>query len=165
MEDDKKTIEEKEDQRDMASRRKFLLAFGWGGLLSAIAVSVLGAVRAMVPDVLYEPPTLFKAEKPEDYPEGIVKFIPEEKVFVDHDAKGIFAMSAKCTHLGCVIDWVEDQNGYLCPCHGAKFLRDGKNDAGPAPKPLPRFQVTLAKDGRLLIDKGITVDKEYRLKV
>ena len=164
MEPDDRTHEIDDNEERASSRRKFLLALGWGSLVASCAVAAFGFVRSLVPDVLFEPPSRFKADKPQDYLEGIVKLIPEEKVFIDRDANGIFAVSARCTHLGCLVDWSEDDNGYQCPCHGARFHRDGTNYAGPAPRPLPHFEVTLAKDGRLLIDKNSQVSKEYRLK-
>lgn len=153
------------EQHHGVSRRTLLLTLGWGSVLVSIAVTALGAVRGLIPNVLYEPPKKFKADTPADYPEGIVKLIAEESVFIDRDARGIFAVSAVCTHLGCRVDWVEEQNGYLCPCHGARFHRDGHNYGGPAPAPLPHWHVSVAQDGRLLVDKGNSVDQDYRLKV
>jgi Rieske Fe-S protein len=43
--------------------------------------------------------------------------------------------SARCTHLGCLIDRSAD--GLLaCPCHGSRFRLDGSVAAGPAARPL-----------------------------
>ena len=147
------------------SRRTFLLVLGWGSFFSSMAVAALASIRCLVPDVLYEPSSQFKADRPEAYPEGMVKLIAEKNVFIDHDKNGIFAVDARCTHLGCRVEWVEDENQYHCPCHGAKFRRDGDNFEGPAPDPLPRFYVALAKDGRVFIDKDKVVDQDFRLKV
>jgi cytochrome b6-f complex iron-sulfur subunit len=119
----------------------------------------------MIPSVLYEPPTKFKAGTPEDYPEGMPTLISEEKVFIDRDEKGIFAMSAICTHLGCRVLWMESENGFHCPCHGAKFDRAGINGEGPAPSPLPRLEISVDRDGRMVVDKGNEVNREFRLKV
>jgi Rieske Fe-S protein len=77
----------------------------------------------------------------------------------------IFAMSAKCTHLKCRVVWVESENGYHCPCHGAQFDRAGINGEGPAPSPLPRLEINLDKDSRIVVDKGKEVNREFRLKV
>ncbi len=149
----------------VCSRRRFLLALGWGSLLSSITVAAVGSVRGLVPEVLYEPSRQFKADKPEDYPVGMVKLIAEENVFIDHDENGMYAVDARCTHLGCRVEWMEQEDEYHCPCHGAKFRRNGDNFAGPAPAPLQRFYVTLAKDGRLFVDKDKVVGEDFRLKV
>ena len=160
-------IEDKETSNgtSQVTRRNFLSLVGWGSLLGATGMFLIGMVRSMIPSVLYEPPTKFKAGKPEDYPEGTPTLISEEKVFIDRDEKGIFAMSAKCTHLKCRVVWVESENGYHCPCHGAKFDRAGINGPGPAPSPLPRLEISMDRDGRMVVDKGKEVNREFRLKV
>ncbi|GFN30669.1 ubiquinol-cytochrome c reductase iron-sulfur subunit [Paenibacillus xylaniclasticus] len=58
----------------------------------------------------------------------------------------IFALSPVCKHLGCTITWNNEQNDqYVCPCHGAHYTRDGKN-LSVAPSPLDEYEVQL-KDG------------------
>lgn len=50
------------------------------------------------------------------------------------------AMSAKCTHAGCVVAW---QNAQLhCACHGSNFDANGKVLKGPAKKDLPQWTVS-----------------------
>lgn len=34
---------------------------------------------------------------------------------------GVFALSAICTHLGCIVKWEEDNKRLFCPCHAAIF--------------------------------------------
>ena len=51
------------------TRRNFLSLVGWGSLLTATGMFLVGMVRSMIPSVLYEPPAKFKAGTPEDYPE------------------------------------------------------------------------------------------------
>ena len=159
-EDGDKGIHEK---RSTINRRTFLAAIGWGSITTAAVLFFLGMVRSMRPGVLYEPPTTFKGDKPESYPEGSPSLIPEEKVFIDRDEKGIYAMSAICTHLGCRVLWMESQNGYHCPCHGAQFDREGTNIEGPAPRPLPRLGISKDRDGKILVDKAEEVSREFRL--
>ena len=146
------------------NRRKFLSVIGWGSISTAVVVFLLGLIRSMRPGVLYEPPTTFKASMPEAYPVGSPTLIPEEKVFIDRDDRGLYAMSAICTHLGCRVVWMEDQNGYHCPCHGAQFDRAGINIEGPAPRPLPRLGISKDRDGRIVVDKAEEVSREFRLK-
>lgn len=56
------------------------------------------------------------------------------------------ALSAVCTHLGCVVAWQDQAEEFLCPCHGGRFSADGQVLAGPPPKPLESLVVELDGD-------------------
>ena len=56
------------------------------------------------------------------------------------------ALSAVCTHLGCVVAWQEQANEFLCPCHGGRFSAVGQVLAGPPPSPLETLAVELDGD-------------------
>ncbi len=45
-------------------------------------------------------------------------------------------MSARCTHLGCVVAWNPTEGDFECPCHGSRFSPVGEVLQGPASKPL-----------------------------
>ncbi len=56
-------------------------------------------------------------------------------------SEGALALSAVCTHLGCICEWRSDQVKFTCPCHGSQFQRDGACISGPAPRSLDRFVI------------------------
>ena len=56
------------------------------------------------------------------------------------------ALSAVCTHLGCVVAWQEQAGEFLCPCHGGRFSADGQVLGGPPPSPLEPLGVELDGD-------------------
>lgn len=59
-----------------------------------------------------------------------------ESVIVHRAENGaIHAFSARCTHLGCHIDRIVDDEA-ACPCHGSRYRADGTVSAGPATRPL-----------------------------
>ncbi|MBI3961760.1 MAG: Rieske 2Fe-2S domain-containing protein [Deinococcus sp.] len=68
--------------------------------------------------------------------------------------QGLLALYTTCTHLGCKPEWVAVNNRFECPCHGSKFQKDGTYISGPAPRGLDRFEVTLDRDGNVIVDTG-----------
>lgn len=69
---------------------------------------------------------------------------------VVHTAAGIFAVSAVCTHLGCIVYWDKDKKVLVCPCHAAFFALNGSVISGPAPSPLPVAQVKIVGEQIIL---------------
>jgi len=69
---------------------------------------------------------------------------PELSAWISKDDNGtIFALSPVCKHLGCTIGWnVKGKNEYDCPCHDARYTKDGKNIT-VSPKPLDEYEVKL----------------------
>ncbi len=151
--------------------RRLLLGTGWCGLLLSTLGPALANVRYLFPNVVYEGPTQFKVGKPEEYPPGSVTFLEEQRLFILHEPDGFRALSAICTHLRCTVgNFVPPDGAWReaharCPCHGSIFAKDGRVLQGPAPRPLDFFRVSLAPDGRLLVDTAATVGKDDVFKV
>lgn len=74
----------------------------------------------------------------------------ETPTIVIHTADGLFALSAVCTHLGCIVQWDESSQEIVCPCHAAKYDLNGNVISGPAPKPLTIVKATLNNDKILI---------------
>jgi cytochrome b6-f complex iron-sulfur subunit len=140
----------------------FSLALGWCSALVALGASLAAAGRFLVPNVLYEPDSRFKALKPEDYPEGPT-FLPNLRVFLFRKGNSFRAASAVCTHLGCTVNLAGD--GFHCPCHGSVFDKNGAVTSGPAPSALTWFDLTLSRDGHVVINTSMAVTAEKYLVV
>lgn len=137
--------------------------------LGALGIAGLGAAivtyRYLSPNVLFEPSTTFRAGAPDDYPVNSITLIQNQQVYIVRTPEGFYAVSAVCTHLGCITQWKPDDNLIECPCHGSKFRREGTKVAGPAPRPLPHFSVTLTADGELMVDRLEIVKPTQVMKV
>ena len=136
------------------------LACGFSTLAVTHLLWLLGLARFMFPNIVIEPPTKFKAGRPEDYEPGQVetRFTSRFGVWiVRHEYNGqpqIYALRTYCTHLGCTPLWLDAEQKFKCPCHGSGFYKDGLNFEGPAPRPLERYAIRVAEDGQLEVDKG-----------
>jgi Rieske Fe-S protein len=89
-------------------------------------------------------------------------------------------MSSRCTHVGCPTQpngplFIDQRSfartsagevglvptqpaGFGCPCHGSQFDTEGNRTAGPAPRPLDRYQFSI-RDGRLLLGELYSVSR------
>ena len=146
------------------TRRFFLGLLGKLSILTALLAEAVGAIKAFIPQVLYEPPSKLKVGKADEFPEELT-FLPEFKLYIFRKGNDFHAVSAVCTHLYCVVDWKPDRQKFFCSCHGSAFSKDGINLAGPAPKPLPWFALSLASDGHLVVDSQKQVGQDYKFSI
>ena len=56
------------------------------------------------------------------------------------------ALSAVCTHLGCIVKWIDESQEFLCPCHAGRFSAGGQVLGGPPPRALDTYPLTLDGD-------------------
>lgn len=69
--------------------------------------------------------------------QGAVTRIAGERCAVYRDEAGeMHAVSATCTHLGCLVRFNDAETAWECPCHGSRFGTDGSVLQGPATRPL-----------------------------
>lgn len=59
-------------------------------------------------------------------------------VYRDRDGR-VHTLSARCTHLGCLVRFNDAERSWDCPCHGSRFAVDGSVLHGPATAPLAHF--------------------------
>ena len=148
----------------IATRREFLNEAAAAALGIAGIGSLVVTYGYLSPNVLFEPPTTFRAGNPDLYPPNSVTFLEDQQVYVVRTENGFYAVSAVCTHLGCVTQWKPDVGQIACPCHGSKFRSDGTKIEGPAPRPLPHFAISLTADGELQVDKLEIINPGQALK-
>ena len=145
-------------------RRDFLgLAAIWSAV-GALGVALIGTLRLPMPSVFPESGSRVKLGPAGQYAVAPMTAVPEHRLFVFRDQGGLYAVSAVCTHLGCVVGLQED-GGFFCPCHGSKFSSDGLVTAGPAPRSLAFLALSISPAGQLVVDKQKTVSAQQRLTV
>jgi len=77
--------------------------------------------------------------------EGAVLRVEGRRCAVYRDDTGaLHAVSARCTHLGCIVAFNDAERVWECPCHGSRFAVDGSILQGPASKPLDRIDLSKA---------------------
>jgi menaquinol-cytochrome c reductase iron-sulfur subunit len=90
-------------------------------------------------------PTLFKAKVQRQ--SGWVTSEEQFSVYVlTEDGRTFIALSNICTHLGCRVRWIADEEQFYCPCHVGIFDKEGNVVAGPPPRPLDRYQVMVDEE-------------------
>ncbi|MGW4465057.1 FAD-dependent oxidoreductase [Micromonospora sp. NPDC004704] len=80
------------------------------------------------------------ADSPADIAPGsgaIVRISGERCAAYRDDTGNLHAVSATCTHLGCLVAFNDVEKTWDCPCHGSRFGTDGTVIQGPATEPLP----------------------------
>jgi len=131
-------------------RRSFINIFLGGSVLVAAG----GAMSTLLA-YLWPPNELTRGDSSKqmtiplaDLPVNESKKIPfKGKPFIVIRAEsGVVALSAACTHLGCLVNWDKDKKELICPCHSAKFDLRGNVIGGPAPSPLESAPVKISGD-------------------
>lgn len=137
-------------------RRTLLKGSAAGSLLLALPVSCNSTVS---------PPTgPVPAGNVSAVTVGTLRAVPGEAVILGRDSDGLYAMSAACTHAGCMLS-VTSAGGteeLSCPCHSSLFDANGAVTRGPARTDLQHFQVDVAADGSITIQGGQPVSPETR---
>ncbi len=140
------------------SRRGFIAWF-LGTSAGAFLVSVLYPIsQYLVPPMVGESTagTVTLPIKPEDVKSNtgqIFKFGSRPGILVRTSAGELRAFSAVCTHLNCTVQYRPDLSQIWCACHNGHYDLNGKNVAGPPPRPLEVFTVN-ARGNQIVVSKS-----------
>jgi cytochrome b6-f complex iron-sulfur subunit len=71
--------------------------------------------------------------------------------------QGLVALYQKCPHLGCRVPQCVTSQWFECPCHGSQYNQVGEKKAGPAPRGMDHFPLTVGANGDVVVNTGIIV--------
>ena len=126
------------------------------------AVAAMSYLRQFFPRLAGERRRILLGD-PVLFPVDTFTYLDEHNLFVYKDHEGIRAVSAVCTHLGCILEKTTD--GFECPCHGSCYNLDGEVLSGPATRNLSWYRVSRTTDGRLVIDPAKIVSPEDKFLI
>ena len=80
---------------------------------------------------------------------------PMLAVFREKDR--VYALSTRCTHMGCEVRWRKSDGLFHCPCHDSEFNRGGEKLRGPADGDLVWYETRVLPSGEVRVNNGKTV--------
>ncbi|MBV8686915.1 MAG: FAD-dependent oxidoreductase [Alphaproteobacteria bacterium] len=118
---------------------------GWSAIFDAARIKPVAGAGEFVKEnaeVAAHLVSGYLSRKPKSYDElapgdaAIMKIDGDNvAAFKDEDGR-VHAVSAVCTHMGCLVGWNATDRTWDCPCHGSRFELSGEVIHGPATKPL-----------------------------
>ena len=133
-------------KRQNMDRRRFL---------KSIPLRIFGSLGAVI--IAYPVLSFITFRKPAkktitfhpDEQNALVNF--KEGVYLVNEGANTYALSSRCTHLGCTFNHDPVSQRFRCPCHGSVFDLSGKRLAGPAKADLHRIPITRKENGDIIV--------------
>lgn len=95
---------------------------------------------------------LFNAGNISNFEKGSTHSFRSRRFYLHRSEDGGFiAISTTCTHLGCAINWNDEKQKFICPCHASHFDIKGEVLSPPAPRALNIYEVTI-QNANVLVD-------------
>ena len=158
-----------EENNKALTRRQFLSRAWWAATGLLVVESTGGFVASLWPKLkagsFGSKFSIATVEEARAMPVGTITYFREQRFYLSRVESGFLALYRKCVHLGCVVPWAADDaseddlaaNGrFSCPCHGGIYDRYGLVRAGPPPRPLDLFPITI-EDGEVMVDTGTVI--------
>ena len=132
---------------EQETRRGFLRYLLGGGLVAWLAAVLYPIMAYLKPPQQAEVEvTSVKAGKVSamEKESGVIVRFGNKPVILVRNAAGEFrAFSATCTHLDCTVQFRKDMGLIWCACHNGRYDLNGRNVAGPPPRPLDEYRVVI----------------------
>jgi cytochrome b6-f complex iron-sulfur subunit len=134
----------KKSRRDFLSIAAFFGLFGW---MSTSFYSLFSFLRS--PDILFTDSDRISLGEIDSMKPGTGKSFKlgnTPGIIVRMNDGSLRAFSSVCSHMKCVVEYKEEEEIFLCPCHKGKYDLSGKVLNGPPPKPLAELKAEVIKN-------------------
>lgn len=147
--------------RQRIARRRFLMTVGWGGLSALLVATVPALIRFLWPQSRRDRREVVEVGTLQDYRAVTVatRWVHRDGLWIVNQDGRLFAIEARCTHLGCTPRWIPEWGVFRCPCHGSRFSPDGVALNGPASLPLNRLAIRIER-GLVVVDRSVRAPLE-----
>ncbi len=141
-------------------RRTFvngLIRIGLWGWISSVVYPVFAFLKA--PSISEAQVNYVKVAKVDELPPGewrIIKFGRQPVILIRLSSGDFRAFSAICTHLSCIVQYRSDLAHIWCACHNGHYDLQGRNIAGPPPRPLEPYVVSIVDDDVIVSRESIS---------
>ncbi len=132
----------------------YLLGLGFLAWLGSVLYPIVDYFR--VPKQTEATPSSVVAGSIKDFSPNqgkVFRFGNKPAIFIDTPSGELRAFSAVCTHLQCTVQYRPDMEKIYCACHGGVYDLNGRNIAGPPPRSLEEYKVTI-KDNDIVVSKS-----------
>ena len=138
------------DIHQQISKRDFLKYVLGGGVLAWVVAVLYPVLQYLRPpqqgEVEVSSVKVGKLGTLEKDSGTIVRFGNRPVIVIRTAAGELRAFSATCTHLDCTVQYRKDMGMIWCACHNGRYDLNGRNVAGPPPRPLDEFRVVVQGD-------------------
>ena len=139
-----------------SSRRRFVNWLLGTSVGATLAATVYPVFRFVIPPPVAEAPVnrVLAARLSELPPNSgkVFRFGARPGIIVRTATGEVRAFAATCTHLNCTVQYRPDFQHIWCACHNGHYDLNGRNIAGPPPRPLEQYDVNL-RDGEIIVSK------------
>ena len=131
-----------------SNRRQFLNRILKAGVAVLAGYVIYPVIEFLIPPsaALDQQTKVFVATTDELKPNSakFFRFLDRPAVLVRLPNGDYKSLSAKCTHLGCTVEFKPSKDFFYCNCHGSEFNINGNVLKGPAVLPLPQYVVSIS---------------------
>ena len=138
-------------------RRNIIFWIFGGGFIGSLISFLYPVIRFLNPPAVSEASVNEVADgKVQDLTPNtgkIIKFGTQPVLLIRLAQSEWRAFSAACTHLGCIVQYDGARRIIWCACHNGQYDLNGRNIAGPPPRPLTEYKV-VQKGGDIIVSKA-----------